>query len=53
VGQEKKPQLVWSGRPAHTIINEWLHRREFGVSFFAQSQDEQGVAAVFILMGIL
>jgi len=53
VGQEKKPQLVWSGRPAHTIINERLHRHEFGVSFFAQSQDEQGRAAVFILMGIL
>jgi len=41
VGQEKKQQLVWSGRPAHTIINERFHRHEFGVSFFAQPQDEQ------------
>jgi hypothetical protein len=38
---------------SHTIINERLHQYEFGVSFFAQSQDDQDRAAVFILMGIL
>jgi hypothetical protein len=58
VSQEKKPQLVWSGRPVgtyghpHTVGNERLQRHEFGVSFFAQSQDEQDRAAIiwFLLL---
>jgi hypothetical protein len=51
---KKKPQHVWSGRPVgthghpHTAVNERLHRHEYGVSFFVQSQDEQDRAAFML-----
>jgi hypothetical protein len=53
VSQVKNHNLYGAVGQPHTVVNERIHRHEFGVLFFAQSQDEQDRAAIIIVMGIL